>query len=118
VHHAKISRLKIKSFLKFVSAVHISAYSAIIRCVEIRGNWCAFRATAIRAFVFTVFLNEVSSFSLCATCVSYAYISILNATYYLATLLPHYMFRPYMPSSGVAYLAKIVAQYVKVIYRV
>jgi hypothetical protein len=25
----------------------------------------------------------------------YTYISILNATYYLATLLPHYMFKSY-----------------------
>jgi hypothetical protein len=35
-------------------------YSAIIRCAEIRGNCCAFRATVIRVYVFTVFLNEVN----------------------------------------------------------
>jgi hypothetical protein len=60
VRHATISRLKIKSFLKFDTALHVSAYSAIIRCVETEGNCCAFRAPAIRVFVFTVFLNEVN----------------------------------------------------------
>jgi hypothetical protein len=50
-----------QSFLKFVTALHVSAYSAIIRCAEIRGNSCAFRATAICVFAFTLFLNEVSS---------------------------------------------------------
>jgi hypothetical protein len=60
VRHATISRLKIKSFLKLDTALHVSAYSAIIRCVETEGNCCAFRTPAIRVFVFTVFLNEVS----------------------------------------------------------
>jgi hypothetical protein len=50
--------LKFNIFLKFVTALNVSAYSAIIKCFEIRGNFCAFRATAIRVFVFTVFLNE------------------------------------------------------------
>jgi hypothetical protein len=30
--------------LKFVTALHVSAYSAIFGCVEIRENCCAFRA--------------------------------------------------------------------------
>jgi hypothetical protein len=38
----------------------------------------------------------------------FAYISILKATYYLVTLLPHYMFRLYTAISGVPYLAKII----------
>jgi hypothetical protein len=55
--------------LKFITALHVSAYSAIIGCAEIQGNCCAFRATTIGVFVFTVFLNEVnvlpSSFLIC-----------------------------------------------------
>jgi hypothetical protein len=47
-------------YLKFVTALHVSAYLAIMKCIEIRGNCCAFRATAVRVFVFTVFLNIVN----------------------------------------------------------
>jgi hypothetical protein len=43
------------SLLKFVTALHVSSYSTIIRFVEIQGNFCAFRATAIRVFVFMCF---------------------------------------------------------------
>jgi hypothetical protein len=69
------------------------------------------------------------------TFVYFTYISVLNATYYLVTLLPH-KFRPYMaitryclvtlfltcfgrirPSLGVFYLAKIVTLCVKITYR-
>lgn len=46
--------------LKFVTALHVSAYLAVIRCVKIWGNCRAFRITAIRVFVFAVFLNEVN----------------------------------------------------------
>jgi hypothetical protein len=49
-----------ESFLKFITAVHVSAYSAIVRCVEIRGNYCAFRTTAMDVFSFIIFLNEAS----------------------------------------------------------
>jgi hypothetical protein len=45
--------------LKFITAPHVSAYSAIIRCFEIWENCCAFYAAAIAGFIFTVFLNEV-----------------------------------------------------------
>jgi hypothetical protein len=31
--------------LKFVTALHVAAYSAISRCVEFREKCCAFRAT-------------------------------------------------------------------------
>jgi hypothetical protein len=77
-----ISRFKIKSFLKVVTALHVSACSPI-RCPEIRGNCCAFRATAI-GVVFTVFLNEVNAvlpsmphvlpffFLVCLLCIEYA----------------------------------------------
>jgi hypothetical protein len=51
---------KIKFFFKFVTALHVWAYLAIITCVEIRGNCCAFRDTAICVFVFTVFLSKVN----------------------------------------------------------
>jgi hypothetical protein len=40
--------------------LHVSAYSATIRCVDIRRNCRAFRATAIGVFIFTMFLNEVN----------------------------------------------------------
>jgi hypothetical protein len=50
--------LNLNPFLKFVTALYVSPYSAIIRFVEIRGNSCAFRVTAIRVFVFTMVLNE------------------------------------------------------------
>jgi hypothetical protein len=46
--------------LKFVTALHVSVYSAIIRCVEIMGNCCGFHATVFGVFVFTVFLTEVN----------------------------------------------------------
>jgi hypothetical protein len=59
IHHAKISRFEIKSFLKLVTALYVSPYLVIFRCIEIRGNCCAFRTTAIRVFVFVMFLNEV-----------------------------------------------------------
>jgi hypothetical protein len=45
--------------LKFVTALHVSTYSAIIRCVQIPRNFCAFCATAIGVFAFIIFLNEV-----------------------------------------------------------
>jgi hypothetical protein len=54
-------RFKIKSFFKFVTALRVSAYSAIIRCPEIRGNFCAFSNTAIAVFIFIMFLNEVTA---------------------------------------------------------
>jgi hypothetical protein len=60
VHHAIISRFQIKFFLKFVTALRVSAYRSIIRCAEIRWNLCASRDAAIGIFVFTVFLNEVN----------------------------------------------------------
>jgi hypothetical protein len=37
-HNAKISWFKIKSFFKFFTALHVSAYTAIIGGVEIRGE--------------------------------------------------------------------------------
>jgi hypothetical protein len=46
--------------LKYLTALHVTAYSSIIRYFEIRGNCCAFRATKIGVYVFTVFLNEVN----------------------------------------------------------
>jgi hypothetical protein len=58
VHHTTVSRLKFKSILKFHTALHVSAYLAMKKCIEIRGNFCAFCATTIRVFVFTVFLNK------------------------------------------------------------
>jgi hypothetical protein len=59
-HYAAMLRLKIKSFLKFVAALHVSAYPAIIRRTEIRRNYCDCRATSIRVFLFAVSPNEVS----------------------------------------------------------
>jgi hypothetical protein len=55
-HHATISRFEMKSFLKLVTALYVSAYSAIIRCVAIRGNCWAFRATEIRVFLILLLL--------------------------------------------------------------
>jgi hypothetical protein len=46
----------------------------------------------------------------------YIYISILNATYYLVTFLPHYVSAVY--SHHRYYPAKIVTLYVKITYRV
>lgn len=42
------------------TALHISAYLAIISCVEIRGNCCVFHATATVVFIFTALHNEVN----------------------------------------------------------
>jgi hypothetical protein len=39
--------LKIKCFLKFVIALNVLAYLAIIRCDEIRANCLAFCAAAL-----------------------------------------------------------------------
>jgi hypothetical protein len=44
-----------------MSALHVSAYLDIIRCVEIRGNNCNFRATVIGVFMLARFLNEVNA---------------------------------------------------------
>jgi hypothetical protein len=60
IHHAKISRFTIKCLLKSITALYVSAYSAIIRCVEIQGNCSVFCATAIHDFTFIIFLNEVN----------------------------------------------------------
>jgi hypothetical protein len=67
---------------KIRTALHVSAYSAITRCVEIRGNCCAFHANAIEVFVFTMLSNEVSvvpppmphvsSFLVCLLCIKRA----------------------------------------------
>jgi hypothetical protein len=46
--------------LKFITALHVSAYSTIIRCSEIQGTCCALCATGISFFIFTMFLNEVN----------------------------------------------------------
>jgi hypothetical protein len=43
-HHATISRFKVQPFLKFVIAINVSAYFAVILCVEIQGNCRAFHA--------------------------------------------------------------------------
>jgi hypothetical protein len=37
--------------LKFVTALHISAYSAIIRRVEIRGNCCAYQVCSVDVII-------------------------------------------------------------------
>jgi hypothetical protein len=41
--------------LKFVATLHVSAYSAIIRCVEIRGNCCLPRYLDMRFRIYSVF---------------------------------------------------------------
>jgi hypothetical protein len=51
--------LKLNIF-KFVTALHFLAYLAIIRCIEIVGNCCAFRAAEIIVFIFILFLNKVN----------------------------------------------------------
>jgi hypothetical protein len=38
IHHATGSRFKIKFYLKFITALHVSAYTATIRCVEVQGG--------------------------------------------------------------------------------
>jgi hypothetical protein len=45
---------------------------------------------------------------------SYTYNSALNATHYLVTLLPDYMFRPHKAIIRCFYVAKIVALYLKI----
>jgi hypothetical protein len=60
VHYAAMLKFKIKLFFKFATELHVSAYSAIARGGEIRGNCCAFRATVISVFVFTMVLHEVN----------------------------------------------------------
>jgi hypothetical protein len=60
IHQTTISSFKIKCFLKFIIALHVSAYSAIIRCVEIRENCCVFCVIVIGVFAFIIFLNEVN----------------------------------------------------------
>jgi hypothetical protein len=61
-----LSGFKIQTLLKFITALPVSAYSAIIRGVWRRnsGNCSAFRATAIDVFIFTVLLTEVHIVSL------------------------------------------------------
>lgn len=52
-------RFQIKLFLRLVITLHVSAYSATVKCVEIRGNCCATRSTAIRVFIFVMFVSEL-----------------------------------------------------------
>jgi hypothetical protein len=58
--------------LKFVTALHVSAYSAIIRCVVIRGKYCAFRGTAISVSKW----SQCSSY-FCATCIVLFFVCLL-----------------------------------------
>jgi hypothetical protein len=64
VYYASMLRFEIKSFKNsplHYAALHVSAYLAIIRCVVIRGNCFAFRASAIGVFLFTrMFLYGVN----------------------------------------------------------
>jgi hypothetical protein len=46
------------TILKSFTELYDSAYRAIIRCVEIRGNCRALRATPVGVFVFTAFLTK------------------------------------------------------------
>jgi hypothetical protein len=65
LHHATISRFKIKLFFKSVSELHVSAYSAIIRFAEIQKDCCAFYTTAIGGFAFITFYKPMQFLLLC-----------------------------------------------------
>jgi hypothetical protein len=59
VHHATTLRFKIEYF-HILTALHVSAYMVIITCFVIPQYRCVFRAVAIGASVFQVFLIKIN----------------------------------------------------------
>jgi hypothetical protein len=50
IHLATITWFKNSILLKFITALHVLAYSLIIRYIEIEGNCCAFHVTVTSVF--------------------------------------------------------------------
>jgi hypothetical protein len=72
VYHPPCNNVKIQNevLLKFVTALHVSAYLAIIVSTEIRGHCCVFCATAIGVFcIYYVSKLYQCSSSFYATCI-------------------------------------------------